>query len=115
VARLERHRDAIQRLARLGEIVTDEQPVAAQALNVVIDEATFSLPVGEVLDLAAERLRLEKEAGKLTVEIDRSELKLANADFVARAPVEVVEQQRERLVEAKATRERLLRALQRIG
>ncbi len=115
VARLERHRDAIQRLARLGEIVTEEQPVPAQALNVVIDEATFSLPVGEVLDLAAERVRLEKEAGKLTVEIERGELKLANTDFVARAPVEVVEQQRERLVEAKATRERLLRALQRIG
>lgn len=80
----------------------------------VVDETTFSLPVGDVLDLAAECKRLEKEVGKLESEIAKLEQKLGNADFVARAPVEVVEQQRERRDEAKAMRERLLQALQRI-
>ncbi len=113
-ARLERHRDAIQRLAKLDRIVVEDQPVPAQALNVVIDEATFSLPVGNVIDLAAEGKRLEKEVAKLDGEIAKIEQKLANADFVARAPVEVVEQQRERRDEAQAQRERLLQALRRI-
>ena len=58
--------------------------------------------------------RLEKEVGKLDGEVVKIEQKLGNADFVARAPVEVVEQQRERREEALATRERLLQALRRI-
>jgi valyl-tRNA synthetase len=111
---LERHRDAIQRLARIGEVVSEERPIPPQSLAVVVDEATFALAVGEVIDLAAERGRLEREIGKLTAEIDRGRLKLSSPDFAARAPADVVEQQRERLAEADATRERLIRALRRI-
>ena len=114
MARLDRHRDAIHRLARVDRVVVEDLPVPPQALNVVVDGTTFSLPVGEVLDLAAEGNRLEKEIGKLENEIAKLEQKLGNADFVGRAPVEVVEQQRERRDEAKAMRERLLQALQRI-
>jgi valyl-tRNA synthetase len=112
---LERHGEAIQRLARIGGIVVEERPVPPLSLVVVIDETTFALPVGEVVDLAAERVRLEREIGKLGTEIDRGRQKLANADFVARAPAEVIEQQRERLAEAEATRDRLAQALRRIG
>ena len=112
---LERHAEAIQRLARVGDIVRDDSPVPPQSLVVVVDEATFALPVGAVVDLAAERLRLEREVGKLGTDIEKGRQKLANADFVARAPVEVIDQQRERLAEAEATRERLAQALARIG
>ena len=115
LARLERHRDAILRLARLEGMVLEDRPIPAQALVVVVDEASFALPVGEVVDLAAERARLEREIGRLAAEIAKLDQKLANADFVARAPAEVVEQQRERLQEATAARERLVQALQRIG
>jgi valyl-tRNA synthetase len=93
----------------------DDQPIPPQSLVVVIDEASFALPVGEVVDLAAERARLEKEIGRLTAELAKLDQKLANPDFVARAPAEVVEQQRERLEEAAATCARLTQALQRIG
>jgi valyl-tRNA synthetase len=112
---LERHAEAIQRLARVGEIVRDDGPVPPQSLVVVVDEATFALPVGAVIDLAAERQRLEREVGKLGSEIEKGRQKLDNADFVARAPAEVIDQQRERLAEAEATRERLAQALARIG
>ena len=112
---LERHGEALQRLARIGDIVVEERPVPPQSLVVVIDETTFALPVGEVVDLAAERVRLEREIGKLGTEIDRGRQKLANADFVARAPAEVIDQQRERLAEAEATRDRLAQAVRRIG
>jgi valyl-tRNA synthetase len=112
---LERHAEAIQRLARIGGIVPDETAVPPQSLVVVVDEATFALPVGEVVDLTTERVRLEREIGKLAAEIDRGRQKLATTDFVARAPAEVIDQQRERLAEAEATRERLAQALRRIG
>ena len=91
------------------------QPIPPQSLVVVVDEATFALPVGDVIDLAAERARLEREIGKLDDRDRRGRQKLDNPDFVARAPAEVIEQQRERLREAEATRERLLQALRRIG
>jgi valyl-tRNA synthetase len=115
LACLERQREAILRLARLETIVMEDRPAPPQSLVVVVDEASFALPVGEVIDVAAERKRLEKEIGKLRGEHDKGEQKLANPDFVARAPVEVVEQLRERLEELRATLDRLLQALQRIG
>ncbi|MGD9510489.1 MAG: valine--tRNA ligase [Geminicoccaceae bacterium] len=112
---LDRHGDAIRRLARIGEIDLADRPTPAQSLVVVADEATFALPVAGVIDLAGERTRLEREIGKLDTEIARGRQKLASADFVARAPAEIVEQQRERLAEAEATRARLQQALRRIG
>jgi valyl-tRNA synthetase len=115
LAWLQRHGEAIQRLARLDGIELGDHTVPSKALVVVIDETTFALPVGDVIDLAAEEARLEREVGKLTTEIDRGRQKLADAAFVARAPEEVVDQQRERLAESEATRERLLQALRRIG
>ncbi|MFO1047779.1 MAG: valine--tRNA ligase [Geminicoccaceae bacterium] len=115
LAWLEHHGDAISRLARIGEIDLAERPIPGQALVVVVDEATFALPVAGVIDLAGERARLEREIGKLEAEIERGRQKLASPDFVARAPAEIVEQQRERLEEAGAARDRLQQALRRIG
>jgi valyl-tRNA synthetase len=111
---LHRHREAIQRLARVDGVAVEEGPIPGQSLVVVVDEATFAVPVGGVVDLDAEAARLERETAKLEQEIARGRQKLASPDFTARAPAEVVEQQRERLADAEATRERLLQALRRI-
>ena len=111
---LERHGDAIRRLARIGEIDLSERPAPGQSLVVVVDETTFTMPVTGVIDLAGEQARLDRDIGRLETEIDRGRKKLASPDFVARAPADVVEQQRERLEEAEAMRARLQQALQRI-
>ncbi|GJE71760.1 Valine--tRNA ligase [Methylorubrum podarium] len=55
-----------------------------------------ALPLEGIVDLAAEVARLKKEAGKARTEIGKIEGKLGNADFLARAPEEVVDEQRER-------------------
>ena len=112
--RLERHRDVIIRLARLETIsATDDVPVGA--IQGVIDETTIVLPIADVVDLAQERVRLEKDLGKLDGAISKLDEKLSNESFISRAPAEVVEENRERLADEKARRDKLAAALERIA
>jgi valyl-tRNA synthetase len=112
--RLGTHRAAVERLARVEGI---EAAAAAPkaSLQIVLGEATYALPVGDVIDLKAEGARLQKEIKKLADEISKIDAKLGNANFVARAPEEVVEEQRERRAQAEQTRARLSAALKRLG
>ena len=113
-ARIETHRAAIERLARI-EGVEAAASAPRASLQIVVGEATYALPVGEVIDLKAESARLQKEIKKLADEVGKIDAKLANAAFVARAPEEVVEEQRERRAQAEQTAARLGAALERLG
>jgi valyl-tRNA synthetase len=115
LARLERHREPLLRLARLAAIELADQPPPPHSIVVVVDETSFSLPVGEVVDLERERQRLGRELAKAEGEAARLEERLADAGFLARAPAELIEEQRERLRELARTRERLGAALARIA
>ena len=112
-ARLNRHRDLILFLGRLGVAEAAETPPAG-AVPFVIGEATAQVAIAEFIDLAAERARLTKEIATLAGDIERTSKKLDNPDFVARAPEEVVEENRERLAEARDARDRLAAALRRL-
>jgi valyl-tRNA synthetase len=112
-SRLNRHDVVIRRLARVDGMTAGE-PGGKGAVQIVLGEATLSLPLAGVIDLDAERNRLAKEVDRLGGEIGRIEAKLGNPQFVAKAKEEVVEEQRERLAEASALREKtegLLRLL----
>ena len=112
-SRLERQSGLIQRLARVENIsAADETPKGS--VQLVLDEATYFLPLGDVIDVAQETSRLEREIEKVDAEINKTEKKLGNAKFVSRAPVEVVEENRERLAEFKQSREKLEEALERL-
>jgi valyl-tRNA synthetase len=113
-ARLTAHQAAIERLARVESIDRSTATVPKAALQVVLEEATYALPVSEVIDLKAEGARLQKEIRKLADEVGRIDAKLGNAAFVSRAPEEVVEEQRERRMQAEQTRSRLSAALERL-
>ena len=67
------------------------------------------------IDLAAERARLTKEISGLASETDKLAKKLGNPDFVARAPEEVVEENRDRLAEAETAKAKLQAALSPLG
>lgn len=114
-AALATHHDLILRLAGLSDasLLTGEVPKGA--VQDVIDAAMIILPIADAIDLDAEKARLEKEIAKQDAEIDRFEKKLGNAKFVANAPAEVVETEREKLGEAQATRVRLDEALKRLA
>ncbi|HYD44110.1 MAG TPA: class I tRNA ligase family protein, partial [Phenylobacterium sp.] len=112
-ARLKRHGDLIRTLGRLDSIREAEAPAAGSALFVV-GETTGALAVADFIDVPSEKARLAKEIAALSADIERTGKKLANADFVARAPEEVVEENRERLAEAEGAREKLSAALERL-
>ena len=83
--------------------------------QLVLDEATVILPLSDAIDIPAERVRLTKERDKAAGEARKIAQKLDNADFVRRAPEEVVEENRDRLAAAQADIARLEAALQRIS
>ncbi len=114
-AALATHRDLILRLAGLSDagVLTGEVPKGA--VQDVLDGAMIILPIADAIDLDAEKARLLKEIAKQDAEIDRFEKKLGNAKFVANAPAEVVDGEREKLGEAQATRARLDEALKRLA
>ena len=82
--------------------------------QIVLNEATVSLPLGSLIDLQAEAARLQKELAKVTEEIARLHKKLSNEKFVANAPEEVVEAEREKLAEYREAQEKLSVALTRV-
>ncbi|HZZ59606.1 MAG TPA: valine--tRNA ligase [Roseiarcus sp.] len=87
--------DSIKRLARVERIETaDAAPEGA--LQLLVRDQVVALPLGGIVDLAAERARLDKEIDKVQVEIDKVETKLSNEDFLARAPDEVIAEHEER-------------------
>jgi valyl-tRNA synthetase len=112
-ARLERYQELIDRLARL-EYSTSAEAAPPGSVTFVLDEATVALPLEGVVDFEAEAQRLDKEIVRLDSEAQKTRAKLANPQFVERAPEEVVEEQRERLAETEATRDKLAAALVRL-
>jgi len=96
--RIERHTSALRRLARI-ETITLADVAPKGSAQVIVGEATACLPLGSLIDLDAEKARLEKSIGKIEAERSRILGKLANEKFVANAKPEVVEAERERLAE----------------
>jgi valyl-tRNA synthetase len=115
LARAERWIDAIRRFARATEVRALQEAAPRGVAQVVVGEATVMLPLADVIDFAAERARLGKARAAAEAEAKKIAGKLGNADFVARAPEEVVEENRERLAAAEAEMTRLDAALARIA
>ena len=93
---LERNRALVARLARIAAFET-AAAAPKGAVTLTLPEATFCLPLADVIDVAAERERLAKALDKLGKEAKGLRAKLSNPAFVSRAPEEVVDEQRARL------------------
>jgi valyl-tRNA synthetase len=114
VARLRAHEVAIGRLARISSIAIAGEPLKG-AIQLVLGEATLSLPLAGIVDIAVEKTRLEREVDKAAKEIARIDAKLGNAQFMAKAPEEVVEEQRERRADQAALKARTEAAIARLS
>ncbi len=111
-ARISRHEETLLRLARLDSL-TYGRPQAG-AVQIVLDEATLALPLAGIIDIGAEHKRLKREIDRVGSEIRQLDARLANEKFVSRAPEHVVEEQRERKIEAEAVVAKLEQALKRL-
>jgi len=108
--RLTRHGAALARLARI-------EPSSAPGgeAQIVVEEATYALQLGSVIDLEAERARLSKAIAAAEKERDALSGRLGNPSFVERAKPEAVEKARADHAEKSAEAERLTAALKRLG
>ena len=112
--RLDTHRELIRTLARVSDISVTTADAPSGSAQAVLDEATVILPLKDVIDLDQERARLGREIDKLAGEIAKIDKKLANEQFIAKAPADVVAEQRDRRTEAESSRTRLAEALSRL-
>jgi valyl-tRNA synthetase len=111
--RARRWSEFVQRLARVGEISFAQAPPRG-VVQLVVRGEVAALPLKGVIDLAAERARLAKEMAKCDADIARVDAKLGNPNFVARAPEEVVEEEKEKREEAQMRKAKIAEALQRL-
>ena len=93
--------DMLRRLARL-ERVDHALSAPKGSAQLVVQGSLLALPLEGIIDLDAERARLTKEIGKLEAEIVKIDAKLGNADFMSRAPQDVVEENRTRRIDCEA-------------
>ena len=108
------HRDVIMRLARLEKFdLVDAAPDGS--VKTIVDEATVVLEIADFIDVEEEGARLDKQLGKLGGEIAGLEKRLGNEAFVAKAPPEVVAEQRARLADLQATFEKLSLAREQLA
>ena len=106
--------ETLKRLARLSEISFVDAAPAGSA-QIIVRGTSVALPLAGVIDISAERGRLTKEIGKLQGEISKIDAKLNNADFVRRAPEDVVEENRDRREDATSRIAKMQGALERLS
>ncbi len=93
--RAPRWSDVIKRMARLSEIsFADRAPEGA--VQLLVRGEVAALPLKGVIDFAAEKARLDKEIAKADADIKRVDAKLSNEKFVANAPEEIVEEEKDK-------------------
>jgi valyl-tRNA synthetase len=112
-ARAQRWNDTVKRLARLADISFADRPPEG-AVQLLVRGEVVALPLKGVIDLSAEKARLGKEIVKADADIKRVDAKLSNEKFVANAPDEIVEEEKEKRAAAVERKAKLQEALERL-
>jgi valyl-tRNA synthetase len=113
---IEKYKEMVEARAKVTATITSSGaalPGAAKAL--VGADVQILMPLGGLIDVPTEKARITKEIGKCEKEIGGLEKKLGNADFLSRAPEEVVAEIRQRLQDEKQRMQLLKDALDTLG
>ena len=95
----------LKKLAYASEVElvpANAAPDAAGKVAVVTHAAQLFIPLGELVDLAKEKQRVEKDLKKQSAELEKLNAKLSNPGFINKAPASVVETEKERAVQLTA-------------
>ena len=111
------HRDLFARLCNVEQVdlLAAGSDSPENAAVVVADDVTIYLPLSDLIDLEAERVRLNGELADIAQQIERTEKLLANENFVNRAKPEVVQRERDKLVSLTASRDAVTQHLANLG
>jgi valyl-tRNA synthetase len=111
---LDRHRHSVMLLARVQELHSNAGTIPTASAKAVVSGVEIFMPLTGIIDFAEEARRLDRELEKLGKDLSAAQRKMANEDFLAKAPAEVVqkEQQKlqawtEKLTKLKTHRERI--------
>jgi valyl-tRNA synthetase len=114
--RAEQHALLLERVGRVESVTMladgEEPPASATAL---LDNVRLLVPMKGIIDVDAERQRLEKQRDKVDAELKRARGKLGNANFVKNAPADVVAQEKQRESEFERQIAQLSEQLERLN
>ena len=107
----------ICKLAYASQVTVLEAPPQGSEgmVSVVTDNARMFMPMAELVDLEKERARIEKELANARKQLEAQNDKLANQNFVSRAPENVVNAEREKKAKFEALIENLSLSLENLG
>jgi valyl-tRNA synthetase len=111
--RAQRWNEVVKRMARLADI-SFAASAPEGAVQLLVRGEVAALPLKGVIDFSAEKARLDKELAKAEADIKRVDAKLANEKFVANAPEEIVEEEKEKREAATARKSKILEARERL-
>ncbi len=111
--RVQRYDAVLKKLARI-ETIEFSDKVPAVSAQIILGEAIFCLPLGQLIDLEAEHARLMKDVNKIEQDIEKISIKLNNPKFIKNAKPEVVEGERNRIIELRAAKTKISIALERL-
>lgn len=112
LARLKRGEEFLVRFCNPESLVIDQAISAPdKAMSSVVTGAELFLPLAALIDVEAEKKRLEKEVATLNAEVERIEKKLNNPGFMAKAPEKVIEEERAKMADYADKREKVLARL----
>ena len=103
----------LKALAKLSDVeIVERMPEDGNAPVAIVGDTRLMLKIE--IDPVAETQRLTKEIGRLEAEVVKATAKLSNESFIARAPAQVVEQEKKRLADFTATVDKLRQQLERL-
>ena len=114
--RVDRHRSVLMRLCRLSDLTLQEsEPEKVKgAIQFLVENTIAVLPLANAIDVEGERQRLQKDLEKLGVDHSATLKKLSNADFMAKAKPEIIEEMQQRVIHILSRQEKIQQALSRL-
>ena len=103
------NKDSIMKLSGASAVKFAESGAAIgeKTVSQATEIAQIYIPLGELVDIEKEKARLSAEIERISGEIERAKGKLANRDFVAKAPKKLVDGEREKLEKYLGMKEKL--------
>ncbi|MEG1502062.1 MAG: valine--tRNA ligase [Synergistaceae bacterium] len=107
----------IKLLTKMGdiELLTDSVSKPLRSLATVLDDIQVYLPVGDLLDIEKEVLRLETDLLKIKKDIEKAKTKLSNKQFVERAPEDIIQKEKNNLKDNEAKVRRIQENLESLS